>query len=54
MDNYARDVSAFLVWAAEPKLEQRHKLGFRFMIYLVVLAGFLYLAKRRVWGGLKH
>jgi cytochrome c1 len=54
LDNYARDVSAFLMWAAEPKLEQRHKLGFRFMIYLLILSGLLYLAKRRIWSGLKH
>ena len=54
LDNYASDVSAFLMWAAEPKLEERHKIGFRFMIYLVILAGLLYLAKRKVWSKLKH
>ena len=54
IDNYARDVSAFLMWAAEPKLEERHRVGLRFMIYLVILAGLLYLAKRRVWSKLKH
>ena len=54
IDNYARDVSAFMMWAAEPKLEERHRLGLRFMIYLVILAGLLYLAKRRVWSKLKH
>ena len=54
LDNYAKDVSAFLMWAAEPKLEERHKLGFRFMIYLLILAGLLYLAKRRVWSKLEH
>lgn len=54
LENYARDVSAFLMWAAEPKLEERHKIGFRFMIYLLLLAGILYLAKRKVWSGLKH
>ncbi len=54
LENYAKDVSAFLMWTAEPKLEERHKLGFRFMIYLFILAGFLYMAKRRVWARLKH
>lgn len=52
--NYAKDVSAFLMWAAEPKLEERHKIGFNFMIYLLLLAGLLYLVKRRIWGGLEH
>lgn len=54
VENYARDVSAFLMWAAEPKLEERHKVGFRMMIYLALLAGFLYVAKRRVWSNLDH
>lgn len=54
VDQYAKDVSAFLMWAAEPKLEERHKIGFRFMIYLLLLAGLLYLAKRKVWSNLKH
>ena len=54
VDNYARDLSAFLMWAAEPKLEERHELGFRFMIYLALLTVLLYLAKRRVWRDVKH
>lgn len=54
VEQYARDVAAFLMWAAEPKLEERHKIGFRFMIYLLLLVGLLYLAKRRVWSNLKH
>jgi cytochrome c1 len=52
VNQYARDVSAFLMWAAEPKLEQRYKLGLRVMIYLAVLAIILYLAKRSVWAPL--
>ena len=54
LKNHARDIAAFLMWAAEPKLEERHRLGFRFMIYLIILAGLLYLAKRRVWSKLDH
>lgn len=54
LKNYAKDVSAFLMWAAEPKLEERHRLGFRFMIYLALLAALLYIAKRRVWSKLEH
>jgi cytochrome c1 len=54
VDNYARDVSAYLMWAAEPKLEERHKVGARVMIFLVVFLVILYLAKRAVWAGLHH
>jgi cytochrome c1 len=52
VDNYARDVSAYLMWAAEPKLEERHKTGARVMIFLIVFAVIMYLAKRAVWSGL--
>jgi cytochrome c1 len=49
VDNYAKDVAAYLMWTAEPKLEERHKLGLRVMIFLVVFAVIMYLAKRAVW-----
>ncbi|MGI9385103.1 MAG: cytochrome c1, partial [Methyloligellaceae bacterium] len=52
--NYSKDVTAFLMWAAEPKLEERHRIGFRVMIYLILLAGILYFAKRKVWRRVDH
>ena len=54
LDNYARDVAAYLMWAAEPKLEERHKTDTRVMIYLIVFAVIMYLAKRAVWARLHH
>ena len=48
----ARDVSPFRVWAAEPKLEERHQLGARVMVFLIVFAIIMFLAKRAVWGRL--
>ena len=52
VDRMARDVSQFLTWAAEPTLEERKRLGFKVMVFLVILAGMLYLVKRRVWSDL--
>lgn len=52
VDNYAKDVSAYLMWAAEPKLEERHKTGARVMIFLIVFLVIMYLAKRTVWARL--
>ena len=49
LDQYAKDVAAFLMWAAEPKLEQRHRIGFQVMIFLIVLSGLLYFTKKKVW-----
>jgi ubiquinol-cytochrome c reductase cytochrome b/c1 subunit len=49
VDQYARDISAFLMWAAEPTLDARKRLGFQVMIFLIVLTGLLYFTKKRVW-----
>lgn len=46
---YARDVSAFMMWAAEPKLEQRKQTGLKVMIFLIVLTFLLYLTKKKIW-----
>ena len=50
----ARDVSAFLAWAAEPKMEARKALGFQVMIYLIVFAALLYICKERLWSRVEH
>jgi ubiquinol-cytochrome c reductase cytochrome b/c1 subunit len=49
IDQYSRDVAAFLMWAAEPKLDQRHRVGFQVLIFLIVLSGLLYFTKKKVW-----
>nr|WP_244395996.1 cytochrome c1 [Beijerinckia indica] len=46
---YAKDVTSFLMWMAEPKLEERKKFGFRVVIFLAVFAAMLYFVKRKVW-----
>ena len=49
VDDMARDVSAFLAWTAEPKMEERKRTGFMSLVYLAVLASLLYLVKQKVW-----
>ena len=46
---YSKDVAAFLMWAAEPKLEQRKETGFRVILFLIVLAGLFYFTKKKIW-----
>ena len=46
---YAKDVTAFMMWAAEPHLVQRKRIGFQVMIFLLVLSGLLYFTKKKVW-----
>ena len=45
----AKDVTAFLVWSAEPHLEARHKMGFKVFFYLIILLTLVYLSKQKVW-----
>jgi len=45
----AMDVTAFLVWAADPHLEARHKMGFKVFFYLIILLTLVYLSKQKVW-----
>jgi ubiquinol-cytochrome c reductase cytochrome c1 subunit len=49
LDQYGRDVAAFLMWAAEPKLDERKQLGFQVMIFLIVFTGLLYFTKKKIW-----
>lgn len=54
VDQYARDVSAFLMWAAEPHLVERKRLGFMVFVFLVVFAGLMYLTKKKIWAKVAH
>ena len=54
VDQYGRDIAAFLMWAAEPTLDARKRLGFQVFIFLIVLTGLLYFTKKRVWQAVKH
>ena len=54
LDQEAQDVAAFLMWAAEPKLNDRHQMGFAVMIYLLLMSGLLYASYRTVWKNESH
>ena len=45
----AKDVTTFLVWAAEPHLESQHRMGFKSIIYLIILFILVYMSKQKVW-----
>ena len=50
----AHDVVTFLSWAAEPSLEERHRVGFKVILFLVVATGVFYAAKRKIWSRIRH
>lgn len=52
VDQYARDVTAFLSWAAEPELEVRKQTGIKAIVFLIVFAGIMYGVKRKLWAKL--
>ncbi len=49
LDQEAHDVVTFLTWASEPKMEERKRLGFGVMAFMVLLSALLFLSYRRVW-----
>ena len=54
VDQYSRDVVAFMMWAAEPHLTQRKSMGFIVIIFLSIFAGLMYFTKRKVWSNIAH
>ncbi|MDI6836073.1 cytochrome c1 [Ciceribacter thiooxidans] len=54
LDQYAKDVSAFLMWAAEPHLEERKHTGFMVMVFLAIFTALVYLTKKSVYANKEH
>jgi ubiquinol-cytochrome c reductase cytochrome c1 subunit len=54
VDQMAKDVSAFLVWTAEPKLESRHAAGISVVIFLLFATILGFLAYKNIWGEAKR
>lgn len=52
VDQYARDVAAFLMWVAEPHLVERKALGFKVILFLLLFAGLMWFVKQRLWAPL--
>ena len=48
-EQMSKDVVSFLMWAAEPHLEQRHKFGFRVIIYLIIISILVYFSMKKIW-----
>lgn len=54
VEQMAEDVAAFLMWAAEPKLEDRKSLGLKVLVFLFIFTGMIVAVKRRVWSDVEH
>lgn len=49
----AEDVSAFLMWTAEPQLVARKESGFIGVFFLIILSALLYLTNKAIWAPIK-
>lgn len=54
LDQMSMDVSAFLMWTAEPKMMDRKQVGLVSVLFLIVLASLLYLTNKKLWWSVKH
>lgn len=54
LDQVAMDVSAFLMWTAEPKLNARKEAGFVAVIFLILFGVLLYLTNKKLWAPIKR
>ena len=49
VEQMSKDVTTFLMWAAEPSLEARHQMGFKAIVYLIILTILVYFSMKRIW-----
>ncbi len=54
MEQLAADVTEFLAWSADPKLDERKTAGFMSLLYLLILAVLLWFSYKRIWARLKQ
>ena len=53
VEQMSKDVTTFLMWSAEPHLEARHQMGFKAIVYLIILTTLVYFSMKRIWSGIK-
>ena len=49
LEQMSKDVTTFLMWTAEPHLEARHQMGFKAIVYLIILTVLVYFSMKRIW-----
>ena len=48
-EQMAKDITTFLMWTAEPHLEARHRIGFKAIVYLIILTILVYFSMKKIW-----
>ena len=53
VEQMSKDVTTFLMWSAEPHLESRHQMGFKAIVYLIILTVLVYFSMKRIWSSVE-
>ena len=53
VEQMSKDVTTFLMWTAEPHLEARHQMGFKAIVYLIILTILVYFSMKKIWSRVK-
>lgn len=54
LEDNAHDIAAFLSWAGDPSLNERKRIGWQVMLYLLITTVLLYFGKKRIWSDVGH
>ena len=49
IEQMSKDITTFLMWSAEPHLEARHRMGFKAIVYLIILTVLVYFSMKKIW-----
>ena len=49
VEQMSKDITTFLMWSAEPHLEARHRMGFKAIVYLIILTVLVYFSMKKIW-----
>lgn len=53
LEQYSKDITYFLAWAAEPEMEERKQTGINVIFFLFIFAGVMYAYKKKIWSDVK-
>ena len=53
IEQMSKDITTFLMWTAEPHLESRHRMGFKAIVYLIILTILVYFSMKKIWSSIE-
>jgi ubiquinol-cytochrome c reductase cytochrome c1 subunit len=53
IEQVAHDITEFLVWAANPHMEERKSIGLKVIMFLIIFSGLMFVVNKKVWAKIK-